>query len=597
MLKKLLFAMLALTLAIALVGCGGDGTGDDTSASDTTTERVADTQAPDTSVSIKLTGDVKYTIIRSEDADKDVISVASDMWKELRALLDSSNVTITDDFVKRQEDVDNDNYEILLGLTNRPESAEALAALPTYLDYSVSVVGNKIVIAANTTERLKQAAECFMSHVACVDGVLIYTADNLTIVDSYRDYKIKNMTVGGKDISSCVIVVPKTNNDAELEFASELAAWLGENCGYTPAIVDDSTAPAACEIVLGKTSRAASAGMYDTTLGRTGCKIKTLDGALIIAAETLGGYKVSMAKVEELMGGGNALAAGIDQLYVGDDSSLDGAKVMFIGNSFTYYGHCCGSKENNPWGGTDKRYFYKVAKSYGDEVKVTNFTWGGSSLWHKKSKVAEKALYVKMLETHPDYYQNPQGKPMDEIYNQDYVILQQSGDNISETYSDAKAIMALFPPETKFYFYITTHDLSSNHTPTTSAAAKLEKEGSAGYIPLGHMVYRIWIGAERVSGAAVKYNKNTFIVNQLTSSGSTDGHHPNHLTGYLTALMTYCTITGRSAQGADYSFVVKDNKTYYTNGTTNYPDVLNSPGDMAALQTLIDKYIQQYNQK
>lgn len=591
MLKKLLFTLLALTLVTALVGCGGGGAGDDSSVADATTEPVADTQAPDTSVSIKLTGDVKYTIIRSEDADESVISIASDMWKDMRALLDSVDIRINDDFVRKEEDADNDNYEILLGVTNRPESAQARAALPTYLDYSVSVIGNKIVISANTAERLSQAAECFMSNVCCVDGELIYTADNAVVVGAYDSYKIKNMTIGGKDISSCVIVVPKESNEAELDFAAEFSAYLGKNCGYAPKVVDDSTAPAACEIVLGKTSRKASEGMYNDTLGRTGCHIKILDGALVIAAETLGGYKVSMAKIEQLMGGGNALAAGIDQLYVGDDSSLDGAKVMFIGNSFTYYGHCCGSKEDNPWGGTDKGYFYKVAKSYGDEVTVTNFTWGGSSLWHKKSKVADKALYVKMLETHPNYYQNPQGKPMDEIYDQDYVILQQSGDNISETYEDAKAIMALFPPETKFYFYITTHDLSSNHTPTISAATKLEKEGSAGYIPLGHMVYKVWTGAERITGSTIKYNKYSFVVNQSSS----DGYHPNHLTGYLTALMTYCTITGKSAEGADYSFVVKDSKTYYTNGTTNYPEVLESANDMAEWQKLIDKYIAQYN--
>lgn len=582
--------LLALTLALAFIGCGGDNGGEVT-LDDTTTELAPDTQAPDTSVSIKLTGDVKYTVIRSEDAEQEVISIASDMWKQFRELLDSADIKITDDFVKKQEDADNDNCEILLGVTNRPESAEALTALPTYLDYSVSVVGNKIVIAANTTERLKQAAEHFISNVFCVDGVLMYTADSATVIGAYDGYKIKNMAIGGKDISSYVIVVPEENNEAELDFSKELAAWLGESCGYAPAVVDDSTAPAACEIVLGKTSRAASAGMYDATLGRTGCKIKTLDGALVIAAETLGGYKVSMAKLQELIGDGNALASGMEQLYVGDDSSLDGANVMFIGNSFTYYGHCCGSKEDNPWGGTDKRYFYKVAKSYGDEVKVTNFTWGGSSLWHKKSKVAEKALYVKILETYPNYYNNPQGKPMDEIYDQDYVILQQSGDNISETYSDAKAIMALFPPETKFYFYITTHDLSSSHTYTTSAAAKLEKEGSAGYIPLGHMVYGVWSGSERIPGSTLKYNKYSFVVNQSSS----DGYHPNHLTGYLTALMTYCTITGKSAEGADYSFVVKDGKTYYTNGTTNYPDVLESPNEMAEWQKLIDKYIAKYN--
>ena len=95
MLKKLLFIMLALTLVMMLVGCGGEGTVDETSA-DTTTELVADTQAPDIGVSIKLTGDVAYTIIRAEDADADVISIASDMWKGMRALLESSPIKIND---------------------------------------------------------------------------------------------------------------------------------------------------------------------------------------------------------------------------------------------------------------------------------------------------------------------------------------------------------------------------------------------------------------------------------------------------------------------------------------------------------------------
>lgn len=589
MTKIILLCLLAVLMVFACAACSQDAppAEQDTTPADTTTP--AETQPPVQKVSVALTGEVNYKIIRAEDADEAITKIGSDMWNSLHDITGSFDIRISDDFVKSAEDVANDDKEILLGITNRPASARALAELPTYLDYSISVIDNKIVICANTAERLAQAAEYFVSCVSMQDGVAVYNNDE-TVVNSYDGYKYKDLMLAGKKISDYAIVVPK-DSESETSFAQQLALWLATSCGYKPAVVDDSTAPSACEIIIGVTNR--NTGVTADGLNRPDCRIKAFDGGLAMVAISSGGYKFGMEKLEEMMNAGG-VAPGVDQLLVGDNSGLDGARVMFIGNSFTYYGHCCGSKENNPLGGVDKRYFYQVAKDFGDEVTVTNFTLGGASLWHKKGKVAEKSLYTQLIQNHPNHYQNSAGRPMDKIYDQDYVILQQSGDNINETYSDSKAIMALFPPETKFYFYITTHDLSSNHTPTIQAAEKMLTEGSsAGYIPLGHMVYRIWIGAERVSGAAVKYNKSTFIVNQSSS----DGYHPNHLTGYLTALMTYCTITGRSAQGADYSFVVKDNKTYYTNGTTNYPDVLNSPDDMAALQTLIDKYIQQYNQK
>lgn len=75
-----------------------------------------------------------------------------------------------------------------------------------------------------------------------------------------------------------------------------------------------------------------------------------------------------------------------------------------------------------------------------------------------------------------------------------------------------------------------------------------------------------------------------------------DGYHPNYLTGYLTALMTYCAITGNSAHGADFKFVNTE-KTYYTyeNATSNFDQILSSWPDMKALQALINKYIGNYN--
>lgn len=85
---------------------------------------------------------------------------------------------------------------------------------------------------------------------------------------------------------------------------------------------------------------------------------------------------------------------------------------------------------------------------------------------------------------------------------------------------------------------------------------------------------------------------------------ATDGYHPNILTGYITALMTYCAITGKSAVGQDYAFcsdaTIDTNYDFsrfirfyysYGNAVTNFPAVFDSESDMLGIQKLIDKYI------
>ena len=73
------------------------------------------------------------------------------------------------------------------------------------------------------------------------------------------------------------------------------------------------------------------------------------------------------------------------------------------------------------------------------------------------------------------------------------------------------------------------------------------------------------------------------------------------LTGYITALMTYCAITGDSAQGQICDFVdsrfdadaiAAYRSKYYTYNTeTNFDQILLSPADMAGIQQLIDQYL------
>lgn len=577
--------MIALLILISCTSCGGR-VGQGTESSDTD-----ETRSETKQVTVALTGEVNYKIIRPEGADEDTITCASALWKSIYNMTDKPMIGLSEDFVKTASEADNENPEILLGLTNRPETGEAAKALPSYMDYSITVIGNKIVIYANKAARLREAAEFFLEKLTYSNGVLTYTNDGLYI-DSYSEYEYMNVTLCGKDISEYFIIIPQNAGGTEKNFAEKLSLWFAERCGVKPGISDDSRAAAENEILIGKTNRTQSNDFNNenTSLGKSSYVIRTSGGCVVLAAGSAAGYNLIMGEFAELMKEGNgSLTPGIDKQIQSSSVSLDGSRVMFVGNSFTYYGECVSKSTTNQ---IDKGYFYQIAKNFGDNVTVINFTYGGASLWHNASGgLADPCLYTEMKSLHPNYYNNPDGNVMDSFYDQDYVILQQSGDNISSTYADAKAIMALFPPETTFCFYVTTHDLSSNHTYTIKAAEKLKDEGVI-YIPLGHMVYNIWTGSEKIAGSSLIYNKNSFIVKRTSS----DGYHPNYLTGYLTALMTYCAITKNPADGADCKFVNTEKTLYiYENATTNFDQILTSEPDMKALQALINKYIINYN--
>ena len=269
--------------------------------------------------------------------------------------------------------------------------------------------------------------------------------------------------------------------------------------------------------------------------------------------------------------------------------SFDKKRIAFVGNSFTFYGKCVNV---NAFDGLDDGYFYKLARSLGDDVTVTNFTWGGASFWHKGSGFAQRMLYEKMKELHPAYYNNPEGLPVEDFYRQDAVVLQQSGDRIKETYEDARLIMSLFAPETVFGFYITTYDAFHDFEPSFEAAERI-RDGGGVYIPLGHMVNDIIKGNATVKNSEFEYNKNSFIV---CKEG--DGFHPNTLTGYLTALTVYYAFTERDITDAAYDFACGlDKEKHYTLGETNHGEILCSDKELRALKEQVMMYCRRYNAK
>ena len=240
---------------------------------------------------------------------------------------------------------------------------------------------------------------------------------------------------------------------------------------------------------------------------------------------------------------------------------LDGKRVMFAGNSMLYYGEVVINTNGSPT--SKKGIFEKVAESFGDKVAVTNFTYGSAGFFDGRSKantdglpanMSNYGIYQLMTTLHPSYYGNPDGKAMDSFYDQDFVIFQQRGAHVADTYAQLGKLAKLFPPKTKFAVMITHYDIAEK----ANNLAALKKTQADGWVilPWGELVSDLWNG--KVSGMGYKYTRRDFVITK-------DNQHPNYLTGYIEALMTYCALTGNSAVGADYSFVSRS-LGYYTGG-------------------------------
>ena len=186
-------------------------------------------------------------------------------------------------------------------------------------------------------------------------------------------------------------------------------------------------------------------------------------------------------------------------------------------------------------------------------------------------------------------------------FNYDYVVFQ-ANSLTQDILGEYQAIMQRFQdanPDVKCIFLVhhSTHQKIQDHV-YRSDIKKLADEGVC-VVDWGTLVCDIINGDTTVPGATQEYNYNSFII----SKSESDGYHPNMLSGYITALMTYCAITGESAQGQPWLFendtrfntagMAEYRSKYYTyNPETNFDVILNSEADMTGIQQLIDQYLE-----
>ena len=289
MMGKVLLLLLAVCSVFLCVSCGeltkpADGT-ESESDTDAATEEVF---AP---LALATNGKSEYTIYYPED-NNEIFACAkrvADAFKNYTG----ADIKCKGDLLNRGEISDPDALEILVGPTNRPETATVKEQLAPD-EYAVCQVRNKLVILGYNLEATGSAVDYFIKNYFRSNAQLSFgkTDGNLTFEQAWNyhhtvSHYIKKLTIGGADISECQIVIPE--RDSVEEYIAKLLKIHIASChGYELDIVTDDAPAKAHEIRIGKTARTtatAEAGTYNVEM-RNGsleaiCNVPEGYGAMI----------------------------------------------------------------------------------------------------------------------------------------------------------------------------------------------------------------------------------------------------------------------------------------------------------------------------
>jgi len=151
-------------LAAVFAGCEKSG-GEDTAVS-TEEETTAETGPSGFVICDAASGEESIYIIRSMNANTTVTNSSIELNKALKAICpDGWQNTINDDFIKgvaKNETVENDTPEILIGSTNRKESGDVIATLAKN-QWAVKIAGSKLVIAGENDMATAAAVKAFIA--------------------------------------------------------------------------------------------------------------------------------------------------------------------------------------------------------------------------------------------------------------------------------------------------------------------------------------------------------------------------------------------------------------------------------------------------
>ncbi len=253
--KTLLSLLLLLTMVLSLAACGGDTV--------TTTPSGGDTVTPSGDTLAHALTDAGYCFRFPEKASssaKDAANIVVEAWEETIG----RRVDVSDDYVKRNETLPANNYEVLFGTTNRASSKALNAAIVANRannakDWQILMKDKEVLIVAGSELGLPEAAKAFAAMLK--SPAAQYDLNNYD--SGLKIFTWELETLGGKPTGQYKIIIPAGASAYLQTQAKNLQKAVFNKSGHNLEILTDATAKTECEILLGHTNRPTSVSMAE----------------------------------------------------------------------------------------------------------------------------------------------------------------------------------------------------------------------------------------------------------------------------------------------------------------------------------------------
>ena len=257
--KTVAIKIISCLLCVACIfpfafSCKGNS---NSNVTDTTTEETSEDTAEEiveSGFAVKLS---EYTVIRSATASTFIFDAAVKL-KDAIEEYEGESIAIRDDWIKNVADIPEDACEILVGLTNRPESESAVSLISSSA-FSITKDESRIIIAAANDILVGYAVDYFINNYLngkSGDGVF-YVPEDLKYISA--DHRTIDISVSGSALYYIMYPANPTNpmKNGYDAFAAELTSLSGAKILSRSDALSDSGVynPVAKEILVGETAQ------------------------------------------------------------------------------------------------------------------------------------------------------------------------------------------------------------------------------------------------------------------------------------------------------------------------------------------------------
>ena len=204
-----------------------------------------------------------YTVVRPDTTSAAVRQATADLSSAISKATGCS-LPLGTDWVNHGESAPADTPEILVGLTNRQESIDALAGTRTN-DYVLGAYGSKLVVGSVSDSGTLRAAIKLLSNFIYEQGnkyevaygkVQTFTFNSGSNEVSIGRYSYSKCVMMNARIDSYAIIYPKNDETAvSSTLANSLRDYISREAGYELPVYKDTRAYADYEILVGNTLR------------------------------------------------------------------------------------------------------------------------------------------------------------------------------------------------------------------------------------------------------------------------------------------------------------------------------------------------------